>query len=94
MVSSFAYGLWELNATFNNISVISSWSVYNGGGNCGVPEREKNADKLYHKMLYQVHLTMRRIQTHSISVVIVIVLTSNVVDDGFKLMMVGSNQRL
>jgi hypothetical protein len=52
------------NATFNNISVISWWSVLlveETGG----PEKTTNlpqvTDKLYHIMLYQVHLTTNRI---------------------------------
>jgi hypothetical protein len=41
------------NATFNNISVISWWSVLLVDETFDLPQV---TDKLYHIMLYQVHL--------------------------------------
>ena len=45
-----------LNATFNNISVLSWWS-----GENHLP------DELYHIMLYRVHLAMSGIRTHNVN---------------------------
>ena len=58
------------NATFNNVSVTSWWSVLlmEETGVPGDPTDLSHAtDKLYHIMLYQVHLTINRVRTHNVS---------------------------
>jgi hypothetical protein len=62
-----------INATFNNISVILWQSVLLVEETRKLEYLEKTTDlsqvtdNLYHIMLYQMHLTMSRIQTHNVS---------------------------
>ena len=58
-------GLWCFNAPFNNISVISWQSALLVGEKTTNPPQVN--DKLYHIMLYRVHLAMSGIWTHNVS---------------------------
>ena len=55
------------NATFNNISVILWWAVLLVEYPEKTTDLSQVTDKLYHLILYRVHVAMSEIRTHNFS---------------------------